>query len=47
MLISEKTTEFVWLIYLFHFVLFDFWFLFIYFLFIFLRQKKGIHEGDT
>ena len=46
MLISEKTTGFVWFIYLFwfYFVLFDFWFLFIYlfiYLFIFfLRQKK-------
>ena len=37
MLISEKTTGFVWFIYLFlfYFVLFDFWFLFIY-LFIYL-----------
>ena len=52
MLISEKTTGFVWFIYLFlfYFVLFDFLFLFVYlfiYLFIFLRQEKGIHEGDT
>ena len=45
MLISEKTTGFVWYIYLFFVLIFDFY-LFIC-LFIFLRQKKGIHEGDT
>ena len=52
MLISEKTTGFDWLIdlFLFYFVLFDFLFfiyLFVYLFIFFLRQKKGIHEGDT
>ena len=46
---SEKTTRFVWFIYLIYFILFC---LILYLclficLFIFLRQKKGIHEGDT
>ena len=49
MLISEKTTWFVWLIDFFYFILFllDFLFLFICLFIYFLRQKKGIHEGDT
>ena len=46
---SEKTTGFVWFIYFIYFILFC---LILYLclficLFIFLRQKKGIHEGDT
>ena len=50
MLISEKTTGFVWFIYLFIyflfcFVLFDFWFLFIYLFIYFFASKEGYPWG--
>ena len=49
MLISEKTTGFVWFIYFFNLILFCLIFYFYLFicLFIFLCQKKGIHEGES
>ena len=49
MLISEKTTGVCSIYLFFYFILFCLIFDFYLFicLFIFLRQKKGIHEGDT
>ena len=47
MLISEKTTGFVWFIYvsLFYFILFDFLFLFIYLFIYFFTSKEGYPWG--